>query len=59
MVLEVENIFRNIEDIRKALLSLRTKEVSDNMGWDIMILENMMANVEFKTRALEFELNNG
>ena len=58
MVLEIDNILRSDEDIRKALLSLRAKDITDKAKWQIMILENMTSDIEFKTRALEYDLNN-
>ena len=53
MTLEIDNILRNIKEIRRAILSLEGPE-RQPAAEEIKELADLM---EFKTRELEFELN--
>lgn len=57
MTLEIDNMIRSIEDIRKALLSVEPKATKTNEIIKIAEIKELTNEMEFKVRGLEFELN--
>lgn len=57
MRVEVDNAIRNIEDIRRAVLSLRGQTETVEAVETIDEINELADQMEFKVRGLEFELN--
>lgn len=57
MILEIENMIRSIEDIRKALLSLGTRAEEAGKTERVDDLNQLADQMEFGARNLEFDLN--
>ena len=55
MILEIDNIIRGIKDIRRQILVLQGNSPEHKVR--MSELDDSAAEMEFKTRALEFELN--
>ena len=59
MILEIDNILRNIADIRTALLSVRSKAMNEAAALAVVEMEDNVNEMQFTARTLEFELKQG
>ncbi len=57
MVLEIDNIIRSIEDIRKAALLLRARTTDGEARRTILEIETKADETEFIARGLEYKLD--
>lgn len=54
MIVECENIIRNIHDIRQAILSLEGRELSADQAEKTSEMEELANQMEFKARDVDF-----
>lgn len=59
MTLEIENILRNVTDIRRQLLSLAKQIETPEQIMIKLEIETLVNDVEHSTRNLEFEITEG
>ncbi len=59
MILEIDNAIRNINDIRKALLSLDGRTGTSEQTAALEEAGLCTSELEHRIRVLEYELNNG
>lgn len=54
MRVQVENILRNAADIRRAVLSMQADDVTAEQQANLVEIDELAAQIEFKTRGLDF-----
>ena len=59
MILEVDNIIENARAIRKALFAIEPKAVGAASIIKVGEMKELVNELEFRARGLEFELNEG
>ena len=57
MILEIENILRNIREIRAQILSLEARYLTEGQVSIAREIKELTDNLQFETRRLEFDLN--
>ena len=57
MIVEIENIIRNVHDIRQAILSLEGRELTADQAEKTSEMEELANQMEFKARDIDFEMN--
>ncbi len=58
MILEIDNIIRNVKDIRLAILSLEGRNPTAEEALKMSRMEETVNQLEHQTRDLEFDLKN-
>lgn len=59
MILEIDNIIENVRAVRAALFAVEPKAVTAGSVEKLSKMKELVNELEFQARGLEFELNEG